>query len=398
MKKIAIVTNGTLPIPATRGGAAEMLLQSILEYNEKSNMFYFSVFSIDDDEAERGSALYRNSSFYYIRTKSLLYKFFRVFKYALNRFFGFRLGNQFISEVTKYRNELNESDLVLIVCNPYYSDSLRRVTSSKIGLYLHNDYINNSKLMKESRICVDYDFVICVSKYVERNVLESVSPNVSVSTVYNGVDIIRFGVKDEVNIGTLRRKFDISDDEKVLIFTGRLVKSKGIKILVEIFIELIKTYKVKLIIVGASGFKNSKRTPFNIELESLSYRAEGKIIYTGYVDHKNINQFYNLADLCVLPSLATEAFPLTTLEAMASGLPVIVSDAGGMPEAVSDECGFVVKRDALFKENIRNKIIELLENPELLSSMSKASKERARIFSEEIYLKNIFNELRSLCR
>ncbi|HIF9523263.1 TPA: glycosyltransferase family 4 protein [Photobacterium damselae] len=397
MRKLLIVTNGTLPIPSVKGGAAETLLQTFIDYNERNPKFNICIFSILDDIALEYSNEYKHTKYIYIDSNPVWYKLSRAIRFLINNYTPFTIKNKFISEVLKYKTIFKESDLNLVICNPYYSTYINDISSSPIGLHLHNDYLNIESVKLDKRIIGHYDFLICVSDYIKSQVESALTYPVDIRRVYNGIDVDRFHCKSEGEIERLKSKYNINKNDKVIIFTGRLIESKGIKVLIEVFLEIMNAYSIKLIIVGSSGFKNSSKTSFNRELESLTHKALGNIIFTGFIDNNNIQNIYHLADFCVLPSLTTEAFPLTALEAMAAGLPVIVTDAGGMSETIDTSCGFIIKRDDLFRDKLKNAIIKLLDDQELRDSMSRSSLERSEMFRNELYINNLISVLLSQC-
>ena len=63
MKKIAMITSGFLPVPATKGGAVENLIVNLLNENEKNKKIKFEIFSIYDQDALNKSKKYENSNF-----------------------------------------------------------------------------------------------------------------------------------------------------------------------------------------------------------------------------------------------------------------------------------------------------------------------------------------------
>ena len=64
---LAVITSGFFPLPASKGGAVENLIENLLNENEKENEIYFSIFSIYDEKAVQLSKGYKNSKFIFIK-------------------------------------------------------------------------------------------------------------------------------------------------------------------------------------------------------------------------------------------------------------------------------------------------------------------------------------------
>src|SRR5574344_2008481 len=106
MKKIAIVNNGELPVPAVKGGAVECLIDLLLNENEKYGKFHFEVYSIYDKNAEDASKKYKYASFVYIDVDSvsakLKYIWTRLINYVSLRTGGFYRSFALHSEMAKH--------------------------------------------------------------------------------------------------------------------------------------------------------------------------------------------------------------------------------------------------------------------------------------------------------
>lgn len=102
MKKVAIITAGVLPVPATKGGAVENLTEILLKENEKNPNFEFTLFPIHDPQAEKLSQDYKHCKFRFIKTNRLIYRIFRALRFFINRVSPFYFGNQFIASWRKY--------------------------------------------------------------------------------------------------------------------------------------------------------------------------------------------------------------------------------------------------------------------------------------------------------
>ena len=70
--KVAFLTNGTSPVPATKGGAVENLIEDLLDENEKRHGFDFTVFSLYEEKAKQQSKKYKNTNFYFVNPPKMI--------------------------------------------------------------------------------------------------------------------------------------------------------------------------------------------------------------------------------------------------------------------------------------------------------------------------------------
>ena len=172
-----------------------------------------------------------------------------------------------------------------------------------------------------------------------------------IEIVPNGIDLSEYD--NLPGKGEFRRKYSIGDDEKMVLYLGRLHKIKGIDLLVKAFSDLVKELdNVKLVIAGPDdGFLPMLKK----QIEDL--KIGDKILFTGPLYKRDKLEAYVDADVYVLPSVY-ETFPNTVLEACACGTPVIVTDRCGIADFV-EKVGYVVEYD---KDQLREAIFKVLND------------------------------------
>lgn len=384
--KIGIILVDSLPLPPVKGGAVENLVQLIIDNNEIQKKENFIIFSKYDVIAEQKTSDYSYTKYIYYnpgfigKCVDFVLKVIRRLLRVL-----FNVSTPSLYEIRAYCvfKKAGVKTIVLENC-PSYACFLNRNKEFRVIQHLHNDYLHEPN-KQNLRIIHSTDKFITVSDFIKKR-LRSISPlGISIETCYNGIDLGAFAKGVDVGkLNALREDLGIQSNDKLLIFTGRLVRNKGVKELLLAFRSLTDKYKnLKLVIVGGVSFSNNNKDEYIIELENISSTIKDKVKFTGYVDYSCIVQYLKLAAVAVVPSTCYEAFSLSTLEAMASGVPVIVSDAGGMLEQVTHQTGIIVPCGENFVSDLATAIEELISDDSRLREMSKAAKERAQYFSDK---------------
>lgn len=230
-------------------------------------------------------------------------------------------------------------------------------------------------------------YITAVSESTRKRYLAMFGFNLRHKTkvIMGGVDISNFS-KDEKKIALIDKRYGLGG-KKVVLYTGRLTKNKGVKYLV----RAAKNIQGTVLIVGGGQEKQN--------LEDLIKEENIKnVIMTGYIraDQSDIfHTFYERADVYVSPSVWEEPLGLTILEAMASGTPVVATKKGGMVSVIKDgENGFFVR--ARNSKQIAEVVNGLLSNDELRRRVSQNAKktvlesftwEKIATQFEEIYKK-----------
>jgi glycosyltransferase involved in cell wall biosynthesis len=183
----------------------------------------------------------------------------------------------------------------------------------------------------------------------------------------NGIDISKYEVLPPK--GIFKSKYKINDDEKIILFLGRINKIKGINTLVESFGNLSKQIcNLQLVIAGPdnNGFVTS------LKKQVSDLKIEKRVLFTGPLYESDKLEAYVDADVVVYPSYF-EIFGLVPLEAIMCGTPVIVTDNCGCSKYITEsECGYLIKYgDA---KDLETKIRLIIENNCKFSIAKKGKK------------------------
>ncbi|MFH1905667.1 MAG: glycosyltransferase [bacterium] len=149
----------------------------------------------------------------------------------------------------------------------------------------------------------------------------------------------------------------------IVLFVGRLLEIKGVRLLVEASRKLEKNIYIS--IVGDGPLEDELRT----EAE-----CNNRLIFEGKVNNKDLNIYYNAADIVIVPSIYEEGYGRIILEALSCGTTVIASKRGGIMEALTQKVGILIKPTV---ENIVNSIDEVYQNEEKRAALSSCAREYA---------------------
>ncbi len=403
--KLAIVTSGFLPVPATQGGAVENLVENFVNKNEEYKKLNITVFSIKDKKAIEVASRYKNSEYIFIEP-NLIVKTLDKFTYfiaknilKIDKTMSYRYIFQrlyFLDKVSKYLHK-NNYDKVLLENHPTLFMVLKKKKNylkykGRYYYHLHNE-INNSykcdEIIKKSRNNIS------VSNFISNQLscFLNVENKDNFSVLRNCVDQERFNQElSELEVQELRKKYDIRDNDKVLLFTGRLTREKGIKELL-ISLKNVKSDNYKLLVVGSFFFGTEVKNKFEEELEESILELKDKVKFTGFIPYEDIYKIYYIADVAILPSIWDDPAPLTVIESLSCGLPIITTNSGGIPEYVNEKCALIYNRDENLIENLSKGIDELINNNKLRIKMGKESLKASKALTLDNYYLNFMKLL-----
>lgn len=188
-----------------------------------------------------------------------------------------------------------------------------------------------------------------------------------VVVVPNGVDTTHFHPSPEKRMQT-RQRLGLSADQPVLIYVGRLELEKGVHLALRALKE--QPIGTVLLIAGAGHYRSTLN-----DLAAQLGLAD-RVRFLGFVGHQDLPDLLNAADIFVMPTLCQEGLPLSLVEAMACGLPVVATAAGGIPAAVEDNITgilFPMGDVAALSERLRR----LIEAPQVRRQLGAAARAKA---------------------
>lgn len=372
MERVTIVVPSLLTVPAINGGAVESLLTEFLAWNERHGRVKADIVCHYEKGVEQVCAGYQHTRFHYLHYPHFLIRVSSVFRNSLSS-----------GVLTDYERRLSRKIESLGNQTVLFEGGGRPAIlykkahpSARVFYHLHAD-LPLAAFPGDLDILNDMH-MITVSDYVRRQrQAEGILPE-HVTEVLNGVNL------DMFDMGRVRQSreeicqsFGLPADKLMILFSGRIVRVKGIMELLKAF-SRIESRDVILLIVGSRNFGEKRviKNRFEREVDSLIC-ADSRIRFTGYVPYEKMPLLQKIADIAVVPSIYQEACALTTIEAIVSGTPLISTNMGGIPENCAETKAVLLDVDDNFTDSLEQALRNLLQNPGLREEIS-ASQLRVR--------------------
>ncbi len=230
--------------------------------------------------------------------------------------------------------------------SPHYNIPLLQIKAKKRLVIIHDVYhlafYNTlsikqkfyAKLLINSAVKIS-SRIVTVSNFSKSEIIKYTHAKESkISVIYFGIDTAQFikgNNRDELKQAVSRYNLP----ENFFLFVGNIKPHKNLYNLLlafKLFLEQNRNYK--LVIVGKKeGLITQDNNIFKLINSNKNLRDN--VLFTGYVDYKDLNYLYRAANALVFPSYY-EGFGIPPLEAMLAGCPVIASNAASVPEVCGD--------------------------------------------------------------
>lgn len=400
--RVAVITSGYLPVPNVLGGAVEALDMMMVRENEKTTNFEFTVFSSwapGVDKVIRDGA-FQHTDFRFIKTPMLVKaadrciywaakyilrkKKLMSYRYIAQRLWYIRkvakaLSKDDASGKTPFDKVMIENHATLFMTMQKYRNAERY--ADKVYYHLHNEVTNDfgckHEIAQVKKVLGVSNYIVeTLDRFLREHGESGLKPEQK-AVWRNGVDTSRFGSEEaDKKAQIFRKKYSIDENDVVFLFSGRLTPEKGAEELLEAFTQVVdQVPNAKLVVAGAFFFNSNIKSPFEQKLHHLASQPQikGRIVFTGFVDYNDMPALYEMADVCVLPSIWNDPAPLAVIESLVSGKPLITTKSGGIPEYANDDCAIILERDNQLVDRLAQAMVELANDSQKRASMSSST-------------------------
>ena len=230
----------------------------------------------------------------------------------------------------------------------------------------------------ERKVLNQSDLVVVLSRYTRDKLLDIYGvPEEKIAIIPGGIDLVRFHPATDKR--EVRERLHLPREKTILLTVRNLVSRMGIENLIQAMPEIVKSVPDIVLIIGGTG-------PLKDTLSMMSRRLnlDHHIHFAGFIPEATLPEYYQAADIFVLPTVELEGFGLVTLEALASGTPVLGTPVGGTQEILSKFDSRFLFQDTRH-ESISRLIIETCQEYQNQPDKWQLDSQRCRHFAEKYY-------------
>jgi len=246
------------------------------------------------------------------------------------------------------KETLSEFDIVHLHSWRHFQDIIVHHYAKKYGVpYVLQTHGSLPRIMAKRRLKWIYDVffgyrllrdasrVIALSQMEAKQCRGMGVPEEKIEVIPNGIDLSEYDNLPPK--GSFRKKFNIPEDKRTILFLGRIHKTKGIDFLVKAYAYLVKNMRCNEAVLVIAGPDDG----YLAEAKSLtgSLSISDHVLFTGFVSNEDKLKALVDADVFATPSFY--GFPITFLEACATGTPIVTTTLGDTLEWIDGNAGYV---------------------------------------------------------
>ncbi|HBH46182.1 MAG: hypothetical protein A2445_05435 [Candidatus Jacksonbacteria bacterium RIFOXYC2_FULL_44_29] len=291
-------------------------------------------------------------------------------------------SSDLMAEVARYAQEAGriaaEEEFDVIHAHDWLSFpaglEAKRVSGKPLIVHVHatefdrtgGNNCNTQVFAIEQAAFEEADAIIAVSQFTKNKVIQHYGiPSEKIKVVHNAIE------PRDYNVSVSSLQHLKQGGKKVVLFVGRITLQKGPDVFLRAARRVVDFEPNALFIIAGSGDMEAQ-----VIREAAALGLADKVLFAGFLRGEELRQLYKLADLYVLPSVS-EPFGITTLEALASGTPVIISKQSGVAEVI-DHC---LKVDFWDVNEMASKIVAVLRYSELQEGLKENGSREVKKFS-----------------
>ena len=310
----------------------------------------------------------------------------RVVKISVKRSFP---GVGLISgkiKLNKWIKKINDDCNIDLIEAPDYEGSLWLLKDIKVPkvVRLHGSETYFRTILKEKlklihkviekRSIIKANAIISVSDYTLNQTLKIFNlkkKSYLTRVIYNPINIS--------NIDILASELKYKKVKNRILYTGTFIRKKGV---IDLFISLNQIFEqvdnAHIICVGPDSYdaKTNNKSTFEVAMKSLSKKYHSKVEFLGPKSHDQLLKILMSASVCVYPSYL-EAYPLSWLEAMSMGKPIVASNTGSGPEVIDDKVSGLLCHPKEH-DKMAKKVIEILKNDKMAQKLGVSAKSKVK--------------------
>ncbi|MBE9032119.1 glycosyltransferase family 4 protein [filamentous cyanobacterium LEGE 11480] len=276
------------------------------------------------------------------RYSSFCQQIFSVPSLALSRKTLLKSLLNLLPDLFKIRHQIATTDSPLLYCNQIYDIPLpallATLTGTPFACHLRLPPPQNLNPIYQQAI-QRVDRFFTVSEHTRQQWIDfGISP-AKIVTIHNGTNPDKFAPDDPAKRELLRQKFlqtwNIPSSAKILAYTGRLDRRKGIEVLLPAIAQLRERFPDLHLLIAGKALLDGPQYQAKLEQQTIDLGISDIVHFLGHIS--NPSQLYAASHLTVIPSLWPEPFGKVVIESMACGTPVVASRTGGIPEILTGE-------------------------------------------------------------
>ncbi len=401
---VLIITQPEYPVPPVNDGAQSIVINDTVRHIDSSLYTVISLYS-----PKLNGVFFDKHKFHIVNNHKFIFRAVRKILVAVKRLHYINSTRYADLLVGIYLLSLRKPIDTLVVHSTkmnWLIELKRWFPRVKVISYHHSSEDQNCPSDVLKKVIEQIDAHIFVSRFGEEAFkikAEEALPGkrLETRTIQNGINLNQFKTYPNERIGW-KNKYGLLEERVTLLFAGRIIPRKGLHLLLEALQQLDEEIsdRVQLVISGGADFFKNDPTPYVCEVKDkiLELRSKMHIVELGYTPHKEVHELFAVADIFLFTSIEPEGSPLSLIEALASGLPVITSGIGGISEIVDHGVtGFILDtplqasqlKDGIFRMvNDTQLRMELKENAIRLSHKKFSSQRMVNDFTNAMNLIN----------